>query len=512
MASSYSSSMLASCSNGLNVYQYINSELKEIVRSNDSNDPNDKVNGLSWNHTNQVIAIGGTGRKVRLIQSSNGALLSTIPFTDVSNNEYMDKEIGAISFSTNSRYLATGSGSILSIWDLKKRAVKSQFTLHKGNIRSLQFFPEGEIVSGDITGSIRIWDVKNETSSEEMNYIGTNSLKVPLRCLELSPIVANKLAAGYEDGSIVVWDATTFKNIRHQIVHKGIVMDLSYSPKNPRLVATAGFDGRLSLVDTAAKTINDPSAFIDIGDRLTSVSFNEDAIHCAIGTNSGNILIYDWRNVRKPVCKVEAHNPYPVRAIQFQLPLKPITESKAMSAESSVNSITNDKVHTTSIKPNVQSMLPNPISISTAPPIPPESTTRLSSSSSSMENNKVRMSTESNITNVSLSTLSIDSDLQNLNMKSDNILNRNMKTSVVGSSSTLATNTKRIDIGEELKSDNKEEEISKIFETEDKRNKSIGYFSPNNNRTINVSEGGDEFDSLRKSVKAVTSQEMQGIF
>lgn len=224
--------MLASCSNGLNVYQYINSELKEIVRSNDSNDPNDKVNGLSWNHTNQVIAIGGTGRKVRLIQSSNGALLSTIPFTDVSNNEYMDKEIGAISFSTNSRYLATGSGSILSIWDLKKRAVKSQFTLHKGNINSLQFFPDGEIVSGDITGSIRIWDIKNETSSEEMNYIGNNSLKVPLRCLELSPIVANKLAAGYDDGSIVVWDATTFKNIRHQIVHKGIVMDFLLSQKS----------------------------------------------------------------------------------------------------------------------------------------------------------------------------------------------------------------------------------------------------------------------------------------
>jgi hypothetical protein len=124
------------------------------------------------------------------------------------------------------------------------------------------------------------------------------------------------------------------------------------------------------------------------------------------------------------------------------------------------------------------------------------------------------MSTESNITNVSLSTLSIDSDVQNLSMKSDNILNRNMKTVTDSSSSSsaLAAITKRIDIGEELKSDNKEEEISKIFETEDKRNKSIGYFSPNNNRTTNGSDGGDEFDSLRKSVKAVTSQEMQGIF
>jgi hypothetical protein len=71
---------------------------------------------------------------------------------------------------------------------------------------------------------------------------------------------------------------------------------------------------------------------------------------------------------------------------------------------------------------------------------------------------------------------------------------------------------KRSTSSESSKSKLKEEEISKIFETEDKRNKSIGYFSPNNNRTINVSEGGDEFDSLRKSVKAVTSQEMQGIF
>ena len=501
--------MLASCSNGLNVFEYNNNELKEVFRQYDVNEPNEKLNGLSWNHTNQVIAIGGSGRKARLIQASNGAILSTIPFTDLSNIEYMDKEIGAISFSSNSRYLATGTGSNIEIWDLKNRTIRSQFTSHKGNINSLLFFPDGNIIAGDITGSIRIWDVKNETSSGEMNYN-----KISLKCLELSPQITNsnfKIAAGYDDGSIVVWDASSLKNIRHQIVHKGIVMDLSYSPKNPRLVATAGFDGRLSLVDTASKT-NDPSAFIDVGDRLTCVSFHEDAIHCAVGTNSGDILIYDWRNVRKPVCKIEAHNPYPVRALQFQLPIinKPLNnDSKnvisSKTSESSVNMNQNLNNNSLNIKKDsVNSTLPPPISISTAPPIPPEisNTTKILS----IDNNpKVRTTSESNITRTSLSTLSIDSDMQNVNIKSNDISNRNIK-----------DNSKVININnstDELKSDTNIEEMSKIFEIEEKRNKSIGYLNPNpnpnSNKNITIDTNSvDEFDSLRKSVKAVTSQEM----
>ena len=59
---------------------------------------------------------------------------------------------------------------------------------------------------------------------------------------------------------------------------------------------------------------------IEIADRLTCVSFHEDAIHVAVGSHSGGLYVYDWRNVSAPVCRVEGHSPFAVGAISFQTP------------------------------------------------------------------------------------------------------------------------------------------------------------------------------------------------
>jgi WD40 repeat protein len=97
---------------------------------------------------------------------------------------------------------------------------------------------------------------------------------------------------------------------------------MSFSPKNPRLIATVGSDGKMALVDIGAKT-NDPSAAVDIAEPLTAVSFHEDAIHCAAGTSGGIVFMYDWRNLKKPIARLDtatdggSHSP--VYALAFQV-------------------------------------------------------------------------------------------------------------------------------------------------------------------------------------------------
>ena len=323
-----------------------------------------QFNCVSWNHTNKVVAAGGNDKKLSLYQVSNGELLSTIPFSDGGAYDALQGNVKSLAFSNTSKYLACGADSIVYIYDLKRRQCKSKFIGHKGHITALDFSASNnEIIACDSVGAMRMWNMKTFDSSEEMVLVDN---QVGITCMEVSTLGPNRVTTGYENGVLSLWDLESRTSIRKMNLHNGALTSLSYSPKNPRLVATVGSDGRLSLVDTSSKS-NSPSAHIDIGDRLTSTSFYENAIHCAVGTNSGNILLYDWRNVRLPVCKIDAHNPYPVMALKFSHKIKSdsssVTGSTTSAPSASPMNPKRDKTAEASSAASVVSSVTNKASI-----------------------------------------------------------------------------------------------------------------------------------------------------
>ncbi len=324
-----------------------------------------QFNCVSWNHTNKVVAAGGNDKKLSLYQVSNGELLSTIPFSDGGAYDAIQGSVKSLAFSNTSKYLACGADSIVYIYDLKRRQCKSKFIGHKGHITALDFsVSNNEIIACDSVGAMRMWNMKTFDSSEEMVLVDN---QVGITCMEVSTLGPNRVTTGYENGVLSLWDLESRTSIRKMNLHNGALTSLSYSPKNPRLVATVGSDGRLSLVDTSSKS-NSPSAHIDIGDRLTSTSFYENAIHCAVGTNSGNILLYDWRNVRLPVCKIDAHNPYPVMALKFSHKIKSESSSSVTGSTTSAPSASpmnpkRDKSAEASSAASVVSSVTNKVSI-----------------------------------------------------------------------------------------------------------------------------------------------------
>ena len=273
---------------------------------------------LAWNHTNQVLAVAGNKPQISLVQANNGQLLSTIPFTA---EQAFVGPIQALAFSSNSRYLASGNGRFVHLWDLKRRALKGYLGEHQGAVTALGLSQEGDVVAGDDAGCLRVWDIKLNSHTDMPLSAAAGVATAPsVTCLQLSYLGPPRVASGYTDGTLALWDYPTRTLLRRQTVHPtGQLTGLAYSPKNARLVATCGGDGRVTLNDTGSKPGGPPSASIVVGDHLTCISFHEDAIHCCVGTNAGYALVYDWRNVRKPVAKVDAHLPYPVTAIAFQL-------------------------------------------------------------------------------------------------------------------------------------------------------------------------------------------------
>jgi WD40 repeat protein len=270
---------------------------------------------LSWNHNQQVIAVGGTGQKLHLVQANTGQTLSSLPIDEKDN---FVGDIRALSFSHNSRYLASAIEHDVAVWDLKKRNIRVRLSGHKSIVKALQFTNEGSVVSGDTSGAMVIWNVDQSSRSKDLINPGYRS---PMNCLRLSPSNHRHVCCGYGDGSVTVWDVQSQMALnRCPTAHSSAVTTVAYSPKNDRLVATGGKDGQLNLVDLGSKHDKfSPAVSLNVGEHISSLSFHDSALYTAVGTDSGYIYIYDWRNSRKPVVQFAAHNPMCVHELAFQV-------------------------------------------------------------------------------------------------------------------------------------------------------------------------------------------------
>eukprot|EP01038_Epipyxis_sp_PR26KG_P011097 gene11097-14892_t len=300
---------------------------------------------MSWNHSNQVVAVGGYGNelKVDLVQADNGQMIYSLQLQNYRSNETgsisstISNTVKSVSFSGNSRYLTASVQNTVQVWDLKRRQIKSLLKNHLFAVTCTAFNINGDVLSGDQGGHIRIWDSKTFSSIHELsdkldeNSISNGLNSNAISALKPCPTNAAVLAAGYSSGSLCIWDILTSIPTRRQLVHNNGLTSITYSPRNSKLVATTGNDGRIALIDTSSK--NDSVASIDVGERLNAVSFTEDAYQCAVGSHNGRVLIYDWRSIRSPITEAERSTFLPIYALNFEV-------SRAKSEGTSISSQT----------------------------------------------------------------------------------------------------------------------------------------------------------------------------
>ena len=232
-----------------------------VEKMTSPNDVNGKLLNLSWNHTNQVIAVSNTLGEIQLYHSQTGDLLSNIPF-DTNNDGGINKGPSHnIAFSDNSRYIAQSMNSSVLMWDLKKRALKNNFVC-SSNVTSLTYLPDSKLASGDTTGTLYIWDLKSNISIGRIIPKDMETVPIPsITCLKSS---TSKIASSLSNGHLNIYDMNTLTLIRQQSIHTQSVRSIAFSPKNSRLIASCGSDGRLSLTDINSKS-SEPTATIIIG-------------------------------------------------------------------------------------------------------------------------------------------------------------------------------------------------------------------------------------------------------
>lgn len=290
------------------------------------------VQALSWNHNNQVVAVGGASDTIMLVQTNNGEFLSSIPFHE---EEVFEGVVKALTFSSNSRYLASSTQSSINLWDLKRRHLKATLSGHRGMVTCLHRYGDNGIISGDSLGVIRIWDIKSGMSGREL-MLGNGEGGV--YCVNLTLSGPERIVAGYNNGVVGVWSMKTSEICQTFTLHEGGVTDVSPSPKNPRLLASCGMDGKVFLCDL--ETGKSATTIKVKGDVPTCLSYSVDALHVAIGTQRGSILYYSWINPAEPLYKiVDAHSPYPVTAMSFQSPKSSSAPSTPSRTKKSVSGL-----------------------------------------------------------------------------------------------------------------------------------------------------------------------------
>ncbi|CAK68049.1 unnamed protein product (macronuclear) [Paramecium tetraurelia] len=261
------------------------------------------INCCIWNHNNCVIASCGNDGVIVLSRSTDGQ--SLLPL------EHNGKAINAISFTSNSQYLASGGhDSIVRVWDLKKKTIQSHLKGHYSQINSLHWNSANTLIaSASNVGDILVHDVSTQIAVSTFNLKGS---KTPgFKAVKF--MSKNLLCSGSNDGSVTIFDLN--KNEYHcnfSSQHTSKVTGLSVTQS---LVCSVGTDQKCHLYSIVDKKVTHTIA---CENPLNSVAMQNDDYSVTVGTLYGQIYVYDIRMTQKPKLQFRGHDNSSVNYMEYQ--------------------------------------------------------------------------------------------------------------------------------------------------------------------------------------------------
>ena len=144
------------------------------------------------------------------------------------------------------------------------------------------------------------------------------------------------MAIGTRIGSLEIYDMALQSQVLDMSPHAGSVTSVEYSAVNKLLLASASTDATLCFSDVATGNIVQR---MSLESPATSMAFHKNGCTCAVGTDSGRVLVYDLRNPRDMIASHQVDGGR-VTAVQFAPNGGGSTASKPR--QSSMSTSTND--------------------------------------------------------------------------------------------------------------------------------------------------------------------------
>jgi WD40 repeat protein len=251
--------------------------LRTLIRRGQMN----TVRSLAFSPDGRVLAIGGPGPVVRLVDASSASELEPVQIDGEDNASH-------VAISPDGRYLAVGgSGDTVMIWDRGSRRRLGTLAGH-GCVTAMSFAPDGStLAAGDVTGRVRLWAVPG---GMERRTLAADMPRYGVIALAFSPDGTNLATATNLEACVRLWDPSDGR-LRRVIPRTSAgVRALAFSPCGA-LLAIAQSDGSAVLWGIAEG--REVARVRANAWGLQSVAFSADGRSFATGGNDGRVRLWD---------------------------------------------------------------------------------------------------------------------------------------------------------------------------------------------------------------------------
>ena len=176
---------------------------------------------------------------------------------------------------------------------------------HRDFVTSVAYSPDGDhVVSGDGTGSVRIWDARTgEETALLTGHAGT------VNAVAYRPD-SERMASGGEDGTVRIWQAKTGAETAVLFGNDAGVNSVVYSPDGSRIVSGSD-DGAVRIWNPRTR---EARVLAGHGQRVNVVAYSPDGAFIASGGNDG-VRIWDAHSGRE--AGKQLHGLHGVRSIAY---------------------------------------------------------------------------------------------------------------------------------------------------------------------------------------------------
>jgi WD40 repeat protein len=198
-------------------------------------DNKDRVNTLAYSPDGSRLAYSGRSPDIKIWDVHTKTLLNSL----VGHHRLVD----GLAWGPDGSWLVSVSADAQAIvWDVASATQKLVFTQHKAEIRAVALSKDGSFVaSGDTSGLIYVW---NAQTGELLHTLLKTELGAVMS-LDISPD-QKRLAAGYEQGKVVIWDLANPRAVNTLSGHTDFVQGVRFNAQGT-ILASVSDDGYLIL-------------------------------------------------------------------------------------------------------------------------------------------------------------------------------------------------------------------------------------------------------------------------